>query len=336
MNTLMQSSGCIGVATSGREKSMRISEWANLSEHLRGREIVGVSVGFDRRVYVLLANLPTSYRELKGGASFAKVRPPSPQSYRVVIVGEDGLAWWVDTPEQTVNFHDVQPLPDGNLLFVCARSHYRGPNDYDLNACILSEKGELVRQFLLGDGIQDVQVDKAGNIWTSFFDEGVFGNFGWRTPVGAPGLILWDAHGNRLYQFVPPPGLESICDCYAINVTSAREIWVYYYTEFPLVRLWDRTPSGVWSGLTAGSSAFAVLRGNALFTGGYKDRETYYLYTVQEQKSPKLCSKIMLETMEGQAIHADRQVGRFDCLYVLSGICIYKVTVGDCMQTSPW
>ncbi|WP_176444820.1 hypothetical protein [Paenibacillus herberti] len=40
------------------------------------------------------------------------------------------------------------------------------------------------REFLLGDGIQSVQVTDKGIIWTSYFDEGVFGNNGWDKPIG--------------------------------------------------------------------------------------------------------------------------------------------------------
>jgi hypothetical protein len=33
----------------------------------------------------------------------------------------------------------------------------------------------LKREFLLGDGIEDVQTDRKGHIWVAYFDEGVFG-----------------------------------------------------------------------------------------------------------------------------------------------------------------
>ena len=50
--------------------------------------------------------------------------------------------------------------------------------------------GELRRQFVLGDGIKHVQTTAAGDIWVGYFDEGVYGNYGWGNdpdsePIGA-------------------------------------------------------------------------------------------------------------------------------------------------------
>lgn len=37
-----------------------------------------------------------------------------------------------------------------------------------------------------------------GRIVTSYFDEGIFGNFGWDQPLGASGLVVWDEQGRVL------------------------------------------------------------------------------------------------------------------------------------------
>ena len=49
----------------------------------------------------------------------------------------------------------------------------------------------MLSRFCLGDGIQDCVVKKDGTIITSYFDEGVFGNYGWDEPLGDCGLIAW-------------------------------------------------------------------------------------------------------------------------------------------------
>ena len=82
-------------------------------------------------------------------------------------------------------------------------------------------------------GIEDVQVTESGIIWTSYFDEGVFGNRGWNDPIGKNGLVAWNGLGEKIYEFLPTTELGEICDCYALNVISDREVWLYYYTEFP-------------------------------------------------------------------------------------------------------
>ena len=63
---------------------------------------------------------------------------------------------------------------------------------YDLNAKVFDRSGNQIREFLLGDGIQNVYVTKGNKIWTSYFDEGVYGNYGWEVPIGRNGLRAWD------------------------------------------------------------------------------------------------------------------------------------------------
>src|SRR5262245_53686623 len=174
-------------------------DWFDLNPHAGERELVDVQIGFDGATYVLLADRPTEYRDEKG--IFARVRPKRRQSYVVLVITEDGSHRVIPIPPQDMNFHYVQPMPDGNLLLVCARSYFRGMRDFDRNARLVSPDGRAVSDFLLGDGIQDVQTDATGVIWTSYFDEGIFGNYGWKSPVGAAGLVAWDTSGTMLYEF---------------------------------------------------------------------------------------------------------------------------------------
>ncbi len=55
---------------------------------------------------------------------------------------------------------------------------------------------------------------KDGTIITSYFDEGVFGNYGWDEPLGACGLIAWTSEGTPLWKNEN----YSIYDCYAISL----------------------------------------------------------------------------------------------------------------------
>jgi len=77
--------------------------------------------------------------------------------------------------------------------------------------------GALRRTTTFGDGIADVQTTTRGDIWVSYFDEGVFGNYGWgydeaSTPIGAPGLVRFDRQGSVLWSYHPPPGVGTIDD----------------------------------------------------------------------------------------------------------------------------
>ena len=75
-----------------------------------------------------------------------------------------------------------------HFLLLGARCAYR-ENGPDPNAWIVSRDGAVLSRFCLGDGIQDRVVKKDGTIITSYFDEGVFGNYGWDEPLGDCGPV---------------------------------------------------------------------------------------------------------------------------------------------------
>jgi hypothetical protein len=105
--------------------------------------------------------------------------------------------------------------------------------------------GKEEQEFLLGDGISYVQADNKGNIWVGYFDEGAYGNLGWQYAdgsFGAAGLSCFSQSGQKMWDFEPPQGFDSISDCYALNVCEAG-VWAYYYTGFPIALI--ESPNGV-------------------------------------------------------------------------------------------
>jgi hypothetical protein len=309
------------------KRSVRLSPVVCLAPLIGDGELVAFNVGPDGVVYLVAALRPLDYRtEQPGWASFAKTVPDQPQRYRVVALAGQQPVLDVLIEGERFNIHDVQPLVD-ELLLVCGRSHYKGPDDFEKNGRVYSRDGKFAREILLGDGIQLVQATSGGVIWTSYFDEGVFGNFGWQSPVGASGLVAWDSAGNKVYEFEPRDGLDSICDCYALNVESEKDVWLYYYTEFPLVRLRRREIESVWKMPLGGSGAFAVSAGHALFRGGYKDQDTYHLFSLGPRGKPELVAKIELRDQNGGRLVAGRAVGRADAIHFVSDGFLYRVDV---------
>ena len=311
-----------------RTRSLRATPAADLTPFSDDGELVTVDVGPDFRIYGVVALEEIDYRtEEAGGVSFAKTVPDSPQSYRVFALHDGIPTLDVTIDHEPYNIHEVQPLPNEELLLVCGRSRYRGPDDHDKNGRIYSTDGRPVREILLGDGILGVQTTPAGTIWTSFFDEGVLGNFGWKDPIGSSGLIEWDSQGNRLYEFRPADGLEAICDCYALNVESDSSTWLYYYTEFPLVHLRNRKIESHWSIPVEGSHVFAVSRGYALFDGGYDDPDLYYLFELSPGGKVREVAKLELTDEHGQPLVAESSFARADTLYVVCDDTVYRVDI---------
>src|SRR5712671_6793307 len=207
-----------------------LSPIASVSSVLAGGALVAFSAGPTGVVYFVIALNPLDYRtEQPGWASFAKTVPDKPQSYRVVGLSGSDVILDIVIENEPFNIHHVQPLND-ELLLVCSRSHYKGLSQFEKNGRVYSRTGRFQREMLLGDGIQCVQATSNGVVWTSFFDEGIFGNYGWEHPVGASGLVAWDSTGNKLYEFEAAGELDAMADCYAVNVQSDDDVWCYYYT----------------------------------------------------------------------------------------------------------
>ena len=171
-------------------------------------------------------------------------------------------------------FHYLRPAGD-HFLLLGARCAYR-ENGPDQNAWIVSRDGAVLSRFCLGDGIQDCVVKKDGTIITSYFDEGVFGNYGWDEPLGDCGLIAWTSDGTPLWKNEK----YSIYDCYAISLDEEENLWFYYYDEFRLVRT-NFKEDFVFELPIEGSGAFSVApSGNTfLFQGGYQQRDKFYFLT---------------------------------------------------------
>jgi hypothetical protein len=313
--------------------SVQLIPICSIGKRLAGGKLVALNVGPDGVVYLVVAHEPLDYRTTASGPTFAKTRPDAPQRYRVIGLLEDELVFETQIEREAFNIHDVQPLGD-ELLLVCSRSMFRGPGDIDHNGRVYSRSGDLKRELVLGDGIENTQVTSSGEVWTSFFDEGVFGNYGWTDPVGESGLVAWDSAGRKLYEFEPQGSADAISDCYALNVASDSDVWCYYYTEFPLVHLRERQVVSAWLMPVHGSHAFAVAADHALFAGAHRDLETFTL--VQLQKDGRAVQRRKFDVLDaaGAQLRPERCVGRGEYLYVLSGNQVYRLGVRDALARS--
>jgi hypothetical protein len=215
--------------------------------------------------------------EQAGGARFPKTHTEKNYSARISISSPEGTSVW-GLPTVTATFPIVQTLPAGEVLVVATRCQRQQDGKHDLNARVYRRDGSLSAEFCLGDGIEHVQTDDAGNIWAGYFDEGVFGNFGWGSaegaqPIGRAGLVRFDRHGHKSWEYRPPESLDSICDCYALNVTS-QGVWACYYTDFPLVRISAEGTVEWWETSLSGVTQIAISGSNLLAFGGYSDNRT--------------------------------------------------------------
>lgn len=255
--------------------------------------------------------------ERKGFAIFPFSK--AKRSYPATFVRFNGreVLQKTDLAEVEVAFPSVQPLPNGEVLLVGARCHYRN-GDPEKNASVFSQDGKLLRRFVLGDGINNVQTTCEGMIWVSYSDEGVFGNCGWNQPMGAPGLICFDSTGRIDWEFKPPDGFDSICDCYSLNI-ARNGVWACYYTEFPLVKIDSDKQVRGWKNEVGGASALVVDGRHALLWGGFGEKRTKCV--VQDIGGEALaCSReLTLRLPDGSDLMGAAVVGRDSTLHAFIG-----------------
>jgi len=199
----------------------------------------------------------------------------------VAMLSADGDVEQMSVADVQIARPFVQPTSDGTLLLVGSRSRYTsgGPES---NALLVSPDGETIRSFCVGDGVQSVHVTRSGRVWMGYFDEGIFGNYGWggnglKRPLGSAGLVCWSLDGDNLYNFQPPDGARHISDCYAMT-TVGDEAWSCYYTDFPIVQVDASFNTRGWPCGVRGAHAIAVVPGAAPMVGlvggytGFHDR----------------------------------------------------------------
>ena len=241
--------------------------------HLEDAVLSDFSVGWDQNIYLLFKQMVESPDNITA---------KTPADYTVVELKVDWAGGKVLDravfPLGRLKFQlrYIRAIGEDFLLFR-ARCVYResGPEQ---NAWIVSRNGAVLSRFCLGDGIQDCVVKTDGTIITSYFDEGVFGNYGWGEPLGACGLIAWTSEGVPLWKNEKYP----ICDCYAISLDEEENLWFYYYDEFRLVRT-DFMEDLVFDLPIEGSRAFSVAPSGEtfLFQGGYQKHNKCYFLTRQ-------------------------------------------------------
>ena len=132
----------------------------------------------------------------------------------------------------------VQALPSGEFLVVGGRCAWR-PQGPERNALVVGLDGAVKREGTLGDGIEHMLVDLNGEIWVGYFDEGIFGNYGWGNPgpepLGSPGIVRWSPEFEKVWEYHAVDDYR-LADCYALNVDADRA-WACPYTDFPIMEI---------------------------------------------------------------------------------------------------
>ncbi|MEU9283471.1 hypothetical protein AB0D57_01760 [Streptomyces sp. NPDC048275] len=220
------------------------------------------------------ARLPRSYRDRNIAHStidaFGRAhwllteRPPEPRREKpydaVVVTVGDGPPYETHLSALRAAFPQLDALPDGGFVVADTRSRAQGEHVQVFDAL-----GRLSWTFRVGDGIEHLLTDEAGDLWVGYFDEGVYGD----DELSWPGLRRWSHTGDPLWTYHPANHGDTISDCYALNV-SDRSAWVCAYTEFSLLEIGPDQGVRAHANQVRGARGLAVHDGRVTFFGGYE------------------------------------------------------------------
>ena len=145
----------------------------------------------------------TSTTVSAAGACFPDPAAARPVAARITVHTPElaAVAQVADLPLAHIT---VQPMPGGAFLVAGARCRWRcdGP---DRNGVLYDTGGQVVAEGVLGDGIGHVLATSDGQVWIGYFDEGIYGNYGWgqagptsrSAPTGSSGSLPgWSPSGT--------------------------------------------------------------------------------------------------------------------------------------------
>ena len=236
-----------------------------MKHNIGGYTLVRTCIGYNDEVYFLFSGNVSEQIDEKNTSA------PSNSKYVVV----HGIVDWseekliqddcLDLGVHKTNHYLIQSIDD-NILLLGARTGVLKNDDNENNAFIINTRGEIMRAFCLGDGIEDCIVTKDSKIITSYFDEGVFADASsGEAALGNAGLVVWNNTGQRIWQNEK----YAMYDCYAINIDEQENLWFYYYDDFNLVRT-DFKKDLVYHPEINGMNSFLLTKGNQILCdGGY-------------------------------------------------------------------
>lgn len=275
--------------------------------------LVRIDIGPDGLFYILHALKPMEYYSKDGSTPI--IKPDKPQDYLVTVMRDGQIEDQIRIEQERYNIHGIQPLKD-DLLLLCCRCRRHSEGDIDRNARIYSRKGELLESLTMGDGIERMQTTSRGVIWAGYFDEGMFGSFGWGDePIGSPGLIAWDAGGKIIYQYEWSVDVPDFVCCWPV-LDFNDDVWIKGYSECNLARIRDYKVESAWKA-PKGIGRVAI-SGDLLLSQSTYDQDYLGVYRIQKDQIVTEVEDIRIVDENNEIIKSDRIAKRGDITFLES------------------
>jgi hypothetical protein len=209
----------------------------------------------------------------------------------------------------------VQPLPDQKMLVVSESTENR-----ECTASILSANGHVVGSFPVGIGLSHVQASADGLLWFGYSDEGIYKNHRY----SGEGLICLDQEGRQRFSFTSvSEGLPTMDDCYALNVLANNEVWLSYYSEFPIVQIVNFELGNIWRKVWETGILALAVHGERVIIAGRKSRVSLW-----DLRSDQFLS-LSVRDEAGKSIEFQKAWGRGSRLFFLSQNSLYRADLQE-------
>ncbi|MGW7380829.1 hypothetical protein [Streptomyces sp. NPDC054794] len=230
-----------------RRSETRLAPHARLPRTYHDRHIAHSTVDAFGRAHWLLTERETD--------------PCGTQPYDALVVTvEDGTPYETHLGGILPRCDRVEVPADGGFVPAAARA---APHEVQIQ--VFDALGRPSWTFRVGDGIEHLLADEAGDLWVGHFDEGIVGD-----ELSAAGLRRWSGTGEPLWEYRPVSGSEWFIDCSALNV-ARRAVWSCPYPRFPLPAIRDDRVVRVRANPVRGASGLAVRGERLVFFGGFGD-----------------------------------------------------------------
>lgn len=317
--------------------SVRLREGRVLQPPYADAELVTTSIGPTGEI-VALWSQPSGRESLRstttqpGWAHFPDAVPPSPVE-AMITIQTTAIDQRTTLRDLNLAHPMVQPLPDGQLLVVGARCSYTAESGAERNAIRFNEAGDAVATGTLGDGVQSVQTTPSGDVWVGYFDEGIFGNYGWGAPsgpepIGAAGLVKFSGEFEITWRFQPEGPFNTMADCYALNVVG-ENAWVCYYTDFPIASI-SQDRVAYWQNSIAGARALVTAGESLALVGGYDgERDRVVIGQLGAEAFDAIATRRLVRADGSDLSPAARLVGRGPTLYAFDEMRWFELTLEE-------
>jgi len=233
----------------------------------------------------------------------------------------------------------VRRLPDDRILVVGNTCVWRASGP-DRNAVVYDEHGHLDAEETWGDDIFHLAVARDGTVWVGYGSMAIWGTSnGWGDPGPAPpgwrGVIRYEPDALQpIWHYPQASAWGNIDCCYALNV-AGDGTWIYYYRNFPIVRITDRGLTGWHNDQVKGAKALAVNDPYIALYGGYTaDADVLTVGTLNDDRL-EILHQYRVVMPDGTPVDQPTMIGRGATLHTVIGNDWLQLSLTDMLARPP-